>query len=140
MNGVTFGNYHSWNDWKLVRQSKEIGFPTPKTNVIDIPGTNGSLDLTEALTGTVVYKNRTLKFTFVTTEHLSGKGWADLISTIAAALHGLRLNIVLDDDPDWTYNGRCTIDEFSTSQALQTITITCDCDPYKTNSNGEKLL
>lgn len=140
MNGVKFGNYHSWDNWKLLLKSKSIGFPTPKTNVIDIPGANGSLDLTEALTGEVMYENRELSFTFLTTEKLSGQGWADMISTIATALHGKRLDIILDDDSDLTYNGRCTIDAFATSSIKQEITIVCDCDPFKTDADGNKSL
>ena len=38
--------------------------PKPKTYTVDIPGGNGVIDLTEALTGDVSYSNRTQKFTF----------------------------------------------------------------------------
>ncbi len=140
MIGVKFDAYHSWDNWNLVLQSISIGMPEPKTNSVDIPGANGSLDLTETLTGEVVYENRELSFKFETAEQLTGKSWADLISEIATALHGKRMNIILDDDPDWIYNGRCIIDAFSTSVAKQEITIKCDCDPFKTDSDGNESI
>nr|DAM44167.1 MAG TPA: hypothetical protein [Caudoviricetes sp.] len=31
MNGITFGNYHSYDDLHLILASKEIGAPTVKT-------------------------------------------------------------------------------------------------------------
>ena len=42
----------------------ELDPPSPKTTTVDIPGANGSIDLTEALNGDVVYDNRTKKFVF----------------------------------------------------------------------------
>lgn len=140
MIGVRFDSAHTYTDWKLLLTEKEIGLPEPKTNIIDIPGADGVLDLTETLTGGVRYGNRTLKFSFTTTDNLSGEQWPALLTKISTALHGQRKVIVLDDDPDWTYEGRCVVDEFATSKAARTIVISCDCDPYKTNGVGEKSL
>lgn len=140
MKGVKFGSYYSWDDWKLVLQAQDVSIPAPKTNTIDIPGANGSLDLTEALTGSVVYEDRELSFSFQTAEALTQKGWADMISEITTAIHGQRLGIVLDDDPEWTYNGRCTIDSFTNTSASQSITILCKCNPLKTDASGNTSL
>ena len=38
--------------------------PEPKTYTIDIPGGDGVIDLTESLSGDVVYNNRHQEFTF----------------------------------------------------------------------------
>ena len=43
----------------------ELNPPEPKTYTVDIPGGNGVIDLTEALTGDVAYNNRSQKFTFI---------------------------------------------------------------------------
>lgn len=46
--GVTFGNYHSYKAWGLKLKEIKIGLPEVKTSYVEVPGMNGSLDLTEA--------------------------------------------------------------------------------------------
>lgn len=60
---ATIGGFHTWRDFHAVIQNSDIvGSPTPNTNYVDVPGGNGHIDLTEALTGDVTYSNRTLTF------------------------------------------------------------------------------
>lgn len=63
---VVFGNKDSWKDWHLIPSSRPV-FATPevKTNFIDIPGADGGIDLSEALSGYPVYKNRNGSFKFL---------------------------------------------------------------------------
>lgn len=139
--GVTFGVYHSYADWKLILSKKEIGLPTVKTTTVDIPGSDGTLDLSEVITGRVCYGNRILVFTFVTGDSLTGTTWAELLADVSGAIHGQRLDIILDDDAAWKYTGRVTLDSFATSRATHTIVIKCDCSPYKINlTDGSKSL
>ncbi len=63
MKGIRFGNYHSYDDFKLILSQKTIGTPSPKTETIDIPGGDGVLDLTDFF-GEVNYNNRILTFEF----------------------------------------------------------------------------
>lgn len=56
---VFFGGKNTWDDWHIVPSSRPvIKPPTKKTNYLDIPGADGNLDLSEALTGYPVYNNR----------------------------------------------------------------------------------
>ena len=41
MNGITFGNKHTYDDWELVLTAKKLGLPTPKTSSVDIEGADG---------------------------------------------------------------------------------------------------
>ena len=42
----------SYDDFGLIQKSApEVTPPAPKTNYVDVPGANGSIDLSEALTG-----------------------------------------------------------------------------------------
>lgn len=129
--GVSFDSVHSYKNWGLILAKQEIGLPSVKTAIVEIPCADGVLDLTESLTGGVCYGNRELKLTFVTTDKLSGSNWASLLSKIAAALHGQQKTIVFDDDSTWAYTGRCQIDTFTTSGAKREIVIRCSCEPYK---------
>lgn len=69
MIGVMFGNKHSYRDFGLILSSKTIPLPKPKTDLINVPGADGSIDLSTVLTdGDVKYENRsiTCKFTVMT--------------------------------------------------------------------------
>ena len=62
---ITFGDKNTWDDWHLIPSSRPLfNPPTPKTKYQDIPGANGKLDLSEALTGYPVYDNRIGSFEF----------------------------------------------------------------------------
>lgn len=57
---ITIGDKNTWDDWHLVPLSRPFfAPPIPKTNFVDIPGGDGSIDLSTALSGRTVYENRT---------------------------------------------------------------------------------
>ena len=59
--GVTIGEKHTLKDWNLGWTAITLGFPEPKTYELDIQGADGTIDITEAVTGgDVKYKNRSL--------------------------------------------------------------------------------
>ena len=129
-NGVTFGNFHSWEDWGLYLKSRpSVAPPVPKTAFDDLIGADGSLDLTEALTGDVKYGPRDLHFEFTTID--AREGWFNTFSAVLNAIHGRRLRIVIDEDPEYYYEGRVTVNEFQSNKYTGTIVIDAVCDPYK---------
>lgn len=132
MNGVRFNSYHSFDDLNIILSSKSIGAPTPKTNIVEVPGADGALDFTEFF-GEVKYKNRTLTFNF----SMIGTGSYQLsqYSYIKNLLHGRRMKIVLDADPMFYYVGRLTVGNLSSKKNINTFSVTCDCEPYKYKIN-----
>ena len=54
--GVTIGEKHTLKDWNLGWTAITLGFPEPKTYEQDVPGADGTLDITEAVTGGDVNK------------------------------------------------------------------------------------
>lgn len=129
--GVSFDGKHCYADYGLLLAEKDIDAPEVQTNTKTVTGRDGLLDLSTALDGLVHYENREMTLTFITGEKISGKNWADMLSTISNAIHGQRCKIVFDDDPNYYYSGRCTIKKHSLSNGKQTIEIEADCDPYK---------
>lgn len=126
MKGVTFGTLHSYDDFSLILSRRSIGLPEPKIMEANVPESDGVVDLTEYF-GEIKYSNRPLKFIFSVEN-----GSFDLaFSAIQNALHGKRMKITLDDDPNFYYMGRVIINEWTSSPILQTITVECDCEPYK---------
>ena len=128
MKGIMFGNYHSWNDFQLILASKTIGTPSPKTETIDIPGGDGVLDLTEFF-GETKYENRSLSFEF--SSMVNPSEFMTLFSRVQNALHGKKMTITLDDDPEWYYIGRISVSEWKADKNIGQLVVDCDCEPYK---------
>lgn len=128
MRGVQFGEYHSFLDFGLILTSYSIGEAKPKTETVDVPGADGVLDLTEYF-GDVRYQNRALSFTFAVIGRPSE--FPTRFSALQDAVGGRKLHITLDDDPDYYYVGRVTVDKWKSAPRVGSITITCDCEPYK---------
>lgn len=129
MKGIKFGNYHSYDDFSLILSQKTMGTPSPKVETIDIPGGDGVLDLTDFF-GEVRYNNRNLSFDFSTM--VPHEQFMDLFSRVQNALHGQKMQIVLDDDAEWYYTGRITVSEWKAERNIGKLTIDCDCEPFKT--------
>ena len=136
MNGVRLGNYHSYDDFNLILTQKTIGTPSPKTETIDIPGGDGVLDLTDFF-GEVKYNNRQLSFEFSTI--VPKEEFMELFSKVQNALHGQKMQIVLDDDSEWFYFGRITVSEWKADKNIGKFTIDCDCEPYKTRLGDTEI-
>lgn len=140
MQTVTFGIKNSYDDFGLILTDKDIGFPEPKLEKVDVIGADGVIDLSEVLNDDIKYKTRKLQFTFTVLK--GNKYWASTVADIANYLHGKKLRIQMDFDPAYYYTGRCKINSFKTSKRLCTITIDAECEPYRLdiNGNGEKWL
>ena len=129
-NGVSFGNFHSWTSWGLYLKSRpSVAPPKPKTAYDELIGADGSLDLTEALTGDVKYGMRDLHFEFTTIN--ARESWFDTFSSVMNAIHGRRMRIVMDEDPEYYYEGRVTVNEFQSNKYTGVIVVDAVCDPYK---------
>lgn len=128
MKGINFGDFHSYRDFSLILSQKIIGTPSPKTETIDIPGGDGVLDLTEVF-GEVKYNNRNLSFEF--SSMVPQSDFMNQFSHIQDTLHGQKMQIVLDDDPEWYYIGRISVSEWKAEKNIGKLKIECDCEPWK---------
>lgn len=135
---VAFGNINTYVDWHLVPESRPvIAMPPLKKTVVDIPGGNGSVDLSEALTNYPVYEKRTGSLKF---HVLNGYNWVDIYEEMAAALHGRQINMRLADDPEWYYLGRYEVTWISNNDGTWSdVEITYDLEPLKYNVNVESI-
>lgn len=130
MKGIIFGDKHSFDDLDLILNSKEIPLPDPKTYTLDVPGADGQLDLSTALTGGyMTYKNRELQFNFTINKPF--EQWEQVKSKVAAYLHGKTMMVKVEADEGFYYYGRCWISNQATKNPKATLTISVDADPYK---------
>ncbi|MDD3002055.1 MAG: mtfA protein [Candidatus Riflebacteria bacterium] len=128
--GVLIGDKHTLKDWNLGWVAINLGFPEAKTYEQDVPGTDGTLDITEAITPDVKFKNRNISLEFETLDEDFCE-WGILISDIANYIAGRRFKIILDTDPGFYYIGRLNIDVEKTERANGKLVISGDVDPYK---------
>lgn len=128
MKGVTFGTYHSYRDFSLILNSKEIAAPKTKTVKIDIEGADSAIDLTEFF-GEPKYEDCTHKFQFSTI--VPQNEFLTLFSTVKNAIHGKKLEVSLDADPGFFYVGRCYVSSFTNEKNIGKISVECECEPYK---------
>lgn len=128
MNGVKFGNHHSYDDLTLILIKKEIGSPQIKTKIVNVDGAHGHIDYTEYF-GEVKYDN--MKHYFEFNSILPQAQFLSQFSEVKNKLHGRKLPIVLDGEPDFYYMGRLTVSSFTNDKNIGVIAIECDCEPWK---------
>lgn len=126
--GTMFGDLHSNADLHLIQQKVDVNPAEPRLNLVDVPGADGSKDLSELPSGRVTFKDRTIEWTFAL---YPGDDWASKHSEVSGALNGRRCEITLDEDPDYYYNGRLTVSKHKVDGILRQITIKATCAPYK---------
>lgn len=127
---ITFGEKNTYDDWHLVSPVRPFFNPPEfKASYLEIPGANGSLDISTALTGYPTYENRIGDLQFLI---LNGyKSWVDIYSEIMEYMHGHIMRACLEDDPDFFYEGRFTVSEWASSNPRSGITISYNVDPFK---------
>ena len=139
---VTFGDKKSYDDWGLIlTKYPNIEPPEPRTYTVEVPGGNGSMDLTEAFGG-VTYEDRALEFRFKAVKKRDEI--PPLLQEIQAALHGKRMQIVLDSDPDYYYDARVTVDGYEMSGNNDATALYVDVSavayPFKIGADVEKTV
>lgn len=127
---ITIGDKNTWTDWHLIPSSRPIvNPPNPRTSFIDIPGSDGSLDLSEIMIGRPTYTDRSGTWDFYV-DNGYGK-WSDRYSEIMAYLHGKKMNAILEDDPLFYYEGRFSVNEWRSDPFYSRISINYNVGPYK---------
>ena len=136
MHGVIFGDKHTYRDWGLLTKSRpNISPPTPKLKLVQVPGSDNIIDLTESLTGQVHYEMRTISFEFVMMAERAR--WPSLYSEIMNYLHGKKIRIIMDDDPNFYYTGRVTVGNLDPDKKTAVISMEAQVEPYKHERFGE---
>lgn len=126
--GTTFGSWHSNRYMHLIQQSVGVGPAPPQLNLIEIPGSNGYVDLTEAQGIGISYGIREIKWTFAL---YPGDDWHTRHAAVSNLLNGKRMQATLDDDRDWYYDGRLEISDHKIDKLLRQIMVSMKAQPHK---------
>ena len=131
MQGIKFNDIHSYRDLNLVLAPFQMPPATPKTNFIDVPGADGSIDASESL-GEIKFNDRTGNFVFSV---LPSDDFEEKKTQISNLLNGLKCKIILDKDPEFYYLGRLMVNDYKANKKLRQITIDFRVQPYKLKKN-----
>lgn len=131
---------NTWTDWHLIPSERPyVDSPEVREKMVEIPGRSGLLDMTEMLTGDIHYGNRTGSWTFYVM-HEYWSSWKNAYNAILVFLHGKRMKVYLEDDPNYYYIGRFKV-KWSPQKDYSKITIEYNLDPFRVNeSTGNKVL
>lgn len=128
---VTFGSMNTFSDWHLVPDSRPVvAMPERKIVTVEVPGSNGILDLSESLTGYPVYNNRqgTMKFHVLN----DMESWERIYERMSNYIHGKKTTMTLEDDPEYYYEGRYTVKWTSNNDGTWSdVEIGYDLEPFK---------
>ena len=126
--GTSFGGLHSHRDLRLIQQSVDVQPAKPKLKFVDIPGADGTKDLSAQPSGRVSFGDRTLTWTFAL---YPGENWEAKRTEVSNALNGVACHITLDSDPDYYYMGRLSVEKYKADSLLRQITVKATCRPFK---------
>lgn len=115
----------------LVVTSYDDGQPTPYTNLVDVPGRDGSLDLSEAVVGWPTYKDRTIKVTLALADASDWRGLSSVASALRSMVHGRRVTLSVSWDPGHTYSGRASVSGVTLHDLQEEIELTVVAGPYR---------
>lgn len=136
-NGISFDDTHSYYDLNLILSEVKIPPATPKTTYVEVPGADGSIDLTESH-GEVKYSDKECTFKF-TVHPLDSSTWEEKQTEVSNLLNGRVFKITLDKDDEFYYQGRCTVKEFTSNKRIKQITVVAKVKPYKYKRNETRV-
>lgn len=125
MSYILFGEKSTKSDYGFMVAPYMLPMPAIQTNYVEIPGRDGSLDLTEGF-GRVRYSDRSLALT------LYALGSYDAaVSEFINDVHGRRMQLVFGKDSDFYYVGRISVDGLEKRDGYCAITVNVTAEPYK---------
>lgn len=136
-------SYHTLRDFGLaMANNNPVGDVQQETFYVDVPGADGYLDYSEALTGRPIFKERPIEMKLAGKRGISS--WQAFISKLRVLFHGKKVRVVFDDFPGYYWEGRAEIKEYDRARHIGTFVFAIPkADPYayslNDNSNPDWL-
>lgn len=131
---------NTWNQFHLIPSTRPVvAQPTPTFKYVDIPGRDGSIDLTNYLIGRPTYSDRSGSFKFYVANDYGR--WEKRKLDLAKFFDGKKeMKMELEDDPHYYYLGRFYLADWTPGASNSEVTINYRVKPYKYDSKGEASL
>ena len=127
--GVTFDTYNTLTEWGLfLKGDLKISSPKLKSNRVDIPGANGTKDMSYALTGYPVFEDRQVQFNLF--KRCDDMDLDELRMELMNRFHGRKCKLWTPNNADYYWYGT---PEFGEHSGYNSGTIPCAMivDPYR---------
>ena len=123
--------YHSYVDWGLyVTNTDYIGEPKQNLSLVQVPGRDGVLDLSDVTSGRPTYSGRKIKILLA--GHRNKVNWDSAISAFRNDINGRICHLTFDNDAEYYWRGRVCIKDFESVLNLGTFQVDVpNADPYK---------
>ncbi|MGT2768345.1 hypothetical protein ACVRY7_05620 [Streptococcus ictaluri] len=113
---------------QIVLEEFHIGIPEPQLTLVEVPGRNGKLDMSEALTGYTTYHNRSIELVLGivgddATLEQKRQTLGYRFFNREVRLHFSHLN--------GYFKGRCVITDVTREHGHYAVKVQCDCYPYR---------
>lgn len=126
---IIISGRNTFDAWGLIPTSRPVVAPPKvKTTYVELPASNGVLDYTGMLQGSVPYGQREGSWEFALKP---GSRWADVYSALLNYLHGRQHTVILEDDPKYQYTGRLEVNSWNSSKSYSLITVDYSLDSFK---------
>lgn len=123
MYGAVFGDRYSREDYGAVMNYARVVPSAVKEVYVDIDGGDSAIDLTEAVGG-VAYEDAKIEFKFTLFSD-------EKAERMRNELHGRRMEIVLEREPEYSYQGRVSCTKVEQDGRLYEACFTARVHPYK---------
>lgn len=100
----------------------------PKTEMIDVPGMSGNLDVSEAFTGYPVYETITVEVPLVVADV---DLWDRMKLSFLREVSGQQIRLSFSDDPDRYFYGRATIADYTDRSITKGFLLSVSADPFR---------
>lgn len=120
-------------DWGIVTRFV-IGDPPIRKKLYVVPGRNGSIDASEALTGYTILDDREINIELFI-KHTTAEEYQAIYDDIYKSCHGEVLKFILDFDEDYYYEGRWSVSKKQENLCSGMIVISASCFPYALKKN-----
>ena len=124
---------NTWTYYGLIPQSRPvIAPPDVQENTIEVPGSNGLVDLSDVLLGHPLYYNRSGSLDFyVDHTHSNYTTWENAYDKLLNDLHGMNKKVILTDGMGFYYEGRLKVNSWKSDKLASSITLDYNFAPYK---------
>lgn len=127
---------NTWDNWHLIPTSRPaFAIPDVYTKFVEVPGQDGSVDLSNYLSENAIFKDRKGSFEFYVTNRIEEQ-YPTLRNDIASYLRSGILWASLEDDPGYYYIGRFSLKQWRQDPHFSQITIDYQVCPYKYSINN----
>ncbi|UQF11364.1 hypothetical protein M2904_06350 [Vagococcus lutrae] len=134
MKQITIRGKKTYDDLGLLlAPDSSIGEAKVKTYLVDIPHGNGTLDLSEAITGEVSFEDREISFKLLLTADVST--WNPKARQLKNLFHGKRCEIIMPQYEGYYFIGRVSVGAIEQDNSVAYVPFKAIVEPFALKMN-----